>query len=155
MGSWFKLFVLLALHFPPCLPPPPASCLLSPACIFYGHVKQKQRLLSHAGAHHLLIHPQEKDFASASSWESVQIPVFYTAKASKRLWDLRKNTLHEFLFFKSVSGLIGRFLAWAQYYINVASRNVGVNPRSLIYIGSYLKLKPLVCCCFYALRSFK
>lgn len=56
------LFVLLALHFSPCLP-----CHKLPFfkfCICYGHVKQK---LSHVGAHHLLILPKEKEVPCVSS----------------------------------------------------------------------------------------
>lgn len=40
-----------------------------------------------------------------------------------------------------ISGLIGRFLAWVQCCTNMASGNMGINPRSFICIGSYLDIK--------------
>lgn len=149
MGSWFKLFVLLALHFPPCLSPT-ASCLLSPACIFYGHVKQKFNW-SYCSLRVPIIYSfilRRKNFL-------LRVPETqykFQFSTQQRHWrDLRKNTLHEFLFCRSVSGSIRRFLTWGQYYNNMASGDMGINPISLIYMGSYLNLKPSVWCCFCAL----
>lgn len=155
MGSWFKLFVLLALHFPPCLPWQLAASSVSPAYICYRHVKQKLKLRSHVGAHNLLILPQEKEVPSASSGTRL---VTYTAEALKRWWDLRKSTLCGFLLCKSVSGLIRRFLQWAQHCTNMASGNMGIDPKSFIYMGSCFSIKAfrvlLLFLCIH-LRFFK
>lgn len=150
----------LGLHFPPCLPPQQGASSVSPACICYGHIKQKLKLLFHVGAHHLLILPQEKEVPSASSWDSFLSNKFQFS-AQQRHWRddeiWVKALCVDSVFCKSVSGLIGGFLAWAQHCTNMALGNMGINPRSFVYLGTYLNIKAfsvLLLLCIH-LRSSK